>query len=219
MKKSRVVALVLASTGLSAFNVLAKQTEGFYIKPMLGVSQISDQNFTVQGSQGLDGNANASASSGIAAGLGIGYQITPSFSTELYWEYRSNDTDTNIDNVETSFTGNYASSIVYLNGYYHVIQNQDWGMYVGAGFGYVQEIDLDLEESGLERSFSDSGDTLLNLMLGFDYGLTSNVSLNAELRLAKTQSVDLSAEENVSGSATDLAYSPSTLAVGIKWRF
>ena len=188
-------------------------------KPAVGVSQLSDQNFVIQDSDSLDGNGVASTSSGIAAGLGFGYQVNPSFSAEIYWEYRSNDTDTNIDNVETTFEGNYASSIVYLNGYYHFMQTKEWDFYVGAGLGYVQEIDLDLEESGLERSYSDSGDTVVNFMLGFDYALTPDISVNAELRIARAQSEDLPAEVNVSGSAGDLEYSPSTLGLGIKWRF
>ncbi len=99
------------------------------------------------------------------------------------------------------------------------MQTKEWDFYVGAGLGYVQEIDLDLEESGLERSYSDSGDTVVNFMLGFDYALTPDISVNAELRIARAQSVDLPAEVNVSGSAGDLEYSPSTLGHGIKWRF
>lgn len=68
MKKSLLTVYILIGSGLSVSNVFAKQNERLYTKPVIGVTQLSDQNFVVQGSETFDGNANVSTSTGIVAG-------------------------------------------------------------------------------------------------------------------------------------------------------
>lgn len=192
---------------------------GWYLKPTLGFSSLSDQSGTLSSTDGLDGEADIDLSSGFLAGFGVGYRYASPWRSELYWEYRSNDSDTRINQSEQAFSGNYASSIFYLNGYYHFYENSQWSLYAGAGLGYVQEIDLDIEQDGIERSYSGDGDLTAQLMLGAQYQIDKRWSVSTELRYSSLSSVDLDGEENAVGTLTGLDYDPLSLQVGFSWRF
>ena len=204
-----------------SFNVSAKdnsENKGWYVKPVIGTSFLSNTKGVVSDTGLIDGNADIDLSTGFVAGLATGYRYNDEITAEIHWEYRTNDSDTTTASGDV-FEGNYASSIIYLNGYYHFWQRDAWQAYAGAGLGWVQEIDIDIEDNGVERSFSGDGDIATQFMVGLDYRLNDQWDFNTELRYTTLSSIDLDGEENISGTFNDLDYDPVSITVGFKYRF
>ena len=114
--------------------------------------------------------------------------------------------------------GNYASNIFFINGHYHFNGHGDWQPYVGAGLGWIQEIDIDLEQNGVETSLSGDGDIGYQLFAGADYKLDEQWSMGFELRYGSTTGIDLKGEGN-NGRYRDLDYQPTTLQIGLTYRY
>ncbi len=208
-----VAVLVALST-----TTLVSHAEGqFYLKPYLGVSSLSDKTATTTGIGETDGVADIQINSGFVSGLGFGYKYNQKFAAEIAWEYRTNDSETTLADGSLFSEGNYASNTLYLNGYYFITQTTRWSPYVGAGIGWIQEIDLDFESDGVEQSFSGDGEIALQFLAGMEYSLSNNVELNAELKYSQA-SADLEGE-NAVGSITELDYDPLTFQLGVSFLF
>ena len=188
---------------------------GWFVKPYGGYSGLSDTSGDFDGVQSVD----VELSGGFLAGLGIGYMYNEHWIAELAWEYRSNDSETRFADGTFFDDGNYASNIFYLNGYYRFDARGKWQPYVGAGIGWVQEIDIDLEGLGPEQSYSGDGDLALQLMGGLNYEVTDRWLINGELKYSRISDVDLEAESGAVGSINGLDYDPWTLSVGVIYRF
>lgn len=191
----------------------------FFLRPVFGMSSLSDTSGQTTAIGNTDGNVDVKIDGGFNAGLGFGYYYTDQFAVELFWEYRSNDSETTLADGTQFTEGNYASNIFFLNGHYYFSSESKWTPYVGAGLGWIQEIDLDLETAGQELSYSGDGDITYQAFAGIDYQLSSKISVNAELRYQALSSVDLSAENGGAGSFSGLDYNPLTLQMGLSWRF
>ncbi len=191
----------------------------WYLKPQLGISNISDQSGNAVNAGVFDGDWQSGTDSGFTAGLGLGYQYSQGVSAELFWEYRSNDSNTTIKNTDQSFDGNYAANLIMVNGYYHFLSNGSWRPFLGAGLVWAQEIDIDLESDGTEQSYSGDGDFGWQIALGTSYQLTPRWQLNAELRYTSLSSLELQGEEGATGKLSGFDYQPKTLAIGFQYHF
>jgi outer membrane protein W len=192
--------------------------EGYFLRPVFGISQLSDTDGQTQDIGATNGNLDISVDGGFNAGLGFGYHYNNNIAVEVFWEYRTNDSEALIDDGTFFEEGNYASNIFYLNGFYFIENESSWSPYVGAGVGYVQEIDIDFEQNGAELSYSDSGSVAYQLFAGLDYKFSKHLLANAEVRYSSVSVGTLEGEENI-GSIDDLDYTPITLQIGIKWLF
>ena len=190
---------------------------GWFAKPYVGASLLSatDGSRVDQITQDLDVETDA----GFLAGMGVGYRYNDNWATEIAWEYRTNDSETIFADGTRFGDGNYASNTFYLNGYYFFDAIGHWQPYVGAGLGWTQEIDLDLEGLGPEQSFSGDGDVALQIYGGAEYQFTDRLYLNLELRYSRLSSVDLDAESNALGAIEGLDYTPLTFGAGLTYRF
>ncbi len=89
----------------------------------------------------------------MVAGFALGLDRGP-FTFEFDDLYRSDDFDQVTFADGRSVTdGNYASEMIGLNAYYRFRTDTDIQPYLGAGLGWVQEVDVDFEENGVETSF------------------------------------------------------------------
>lgn len=196
----------------------AADNANWYVKPYLGLSNISDQQGTlVQGANSTEITTNTDT--GFTSGIALGYQYDAHYSAELGWEYRSSDTDSQLSANDNRYGGNCASSMFFFNGFYHLKSSSVWTPYVGAGLVWVQEVDLDLELNATEQSYSGGGDTGYQLMLGMDYAINSQWQVNTELRYLAIGDVELRGEENATGELQGFDYDPMTLSVALKYRF
>lgn len=196
-------------------------TQGnYYLRPHIGLSIVQGNDFDQTGVATPGATGDGSYDSGFATGLAFGYRYGNGFSAELDWEYRNNGNDAVVFSDGTSFSdGDIASNIFYLNGYYTF--DQYFGKlrpYVGAGIGWVQEIDLDLESGGVETSYSADGDIAWQLMVGAETEVARNWRVQGELRYTRVAGVDLE-QEGGPGRVTDLDYDAWTIGLGVTYDF
>jgi outer membrane protein W len=194
-------------------------SNNFYIKPIVGVSVLSDQTFITDNLLEQTGSADIELNNGLNLGLGAGYRFNDSVVLELAWEYRTNDSNTTLNNGAT-FAGNYASSLFSANAYYTFFRYDNIDVYAGTGLIYVQEIDLDLEDSELERSLSGNGSSGMQFMIGTRYQLAKSWYLQAQLRHISVSNMRLDAEENLNtGSINNLSYKPLSFELAVAYWF
>jgi opacity protein-like surface antigen len=216
MKKSR---LVLLGTLLASGSASANTEGNWFVRPYLGLSQMSDIDSDFEAIEGLSGNAKIDLDSGFTGGLGVGYRLSDAFTLEFGWEYRSNDSEVTLDDNEKFDDGNYASNIFYLNGHYLFARNGSWQPYAGAGLTWIEEIDIDLERGGEELSYSGGGEVGYQVFAGINYELTRQWLLQSELRYGSITSIDLDGESGDPGSFDGIDYETTTLQVGLVYAF
>jgi outer membrane autotransporter protein len=216
---NRKVTLFYLLLALAPDTVLAEETRGWLVRGYAGYSNLSDQDADSFGIGAGESSGDVELDGGYAAGLGLAYRYNDRWSAELAWEFRSHDSEVDLDNGERYDDGNYASSTFWLNGFYHLARRGRWQPYIGAGVGYIEEIDIDLDRSGeSERSFSDDGDVAWQAFAGVDYELNERWDLQAEVRYSYLDDVNLD-EEGGSGRLSGLDYDPVTFQLGVVYRF
>ena len=215
----KLISLFVATAlALTAFHASAESS--WYIKPTFGISMLSDQDGQVTDVLAQTGSVDIKLDGGFNAGIAAGYFVNNNWAVELYWEYRSNDSETTLPGGIEFTDGNFASSVIAINAYHYFESDTDWRWFAGAGLAFTQEIDIDLEDASGERSFSGSGDTGFQLMFGADYTLSKRLSAQAELRYTIISGVDMDAEENVTiGTFENIDYTPLSLQLSLKYSF
>jgi opacity protein-like surface antigen len=192
----------------------------FYLRPHVGLSMLQDNDFRQSGVAAAGAKGDGEYDTGWVAGLGFGYRYGNGWSAEIDWEYRTNDNDSVNFSDGTNFDdGDIASNIFYLNGYYTFdLPGRGFRPFVGAGVGWVQEIDLDLESGGRERSYSGDGDFAWQIMAGLEADLADSWRLQGELRYTQLAGVDLDAEGGA-GRITGLDYDAWSVGIGLVYDF
>lgn len=207
----RNFAVLMAGIFLSA-PVAASQTPHFYVKPYAGISYMND----VTAQTGAS-NIDIELEKGMTLGAAFGYRYNTNIAAELAWEYRSNGSESQVG-TEFYPDGNYASNLIYLNGVYFFNPIGKLTPYIGAGVGWIQEIDIDLERSGVETSFSNSGNLSYQGFVGVEYSWSAAWSFHTELRHAGAKSGDLR-DEQTNAMFSNLNYKPFTWQLGAKYQF
>ena len=216
MKHSKIILLFsfLISTSTAIF---ASEDSGWFLRPTFGLSNLSDTSGELLATPDGASRVTVATESGFATGLGLGYQYNPNLAVEIFWEYRTNDSDSQlVDN--TIYSGNYASNVFYLNGYYYFDSESDWSTYVGAGIGWVQEIDLDWEVGSMEESYSSDGDSSFQVFAGTQYKLTEQWDFQLELRYGNASSINMNNEIS-DIPLNGLDYKTTTVQLGFVYNF
>lgn len=191
----------------------------WFVRPYLGLSQMSDLNSDFTDIDNLSGEADIDLDTGFTGGLGLGYRYTDKVAVEFGWEYRSNDAETALNEVSEFDDGNYATNVFYLNGHYLFDKKDEWQPYVGAGLTWVEEIDIDLERGGRELSYSGNGDTGYQVFGGINYDLSDSWKLQSELRYGSITGIDLEGEGSDPGEFDGIDYETTTLHIGMVYDF
>ncbi|MCG7560329.1 outer membrane beta-barrel protein [Pseudoalteromonas sp. McH1-42] len=213
MNKYRLGLLTCAAFFCS--NVYA---DGWFVRPVIGTSFMSDTSGTSLNVDSVTGSVDVDLNTGFNAGLGIGYRYNKNWASEFYWEYRTNDSTVDLAGQSNFNDGNYASNIFYINTHYILTPESNWKTYLGAGLGWVQEVDIDLERGGVEQSYSGDGSVAWQLFLGTEKDIAENLSFQAELRYGRVSGIDLDGE-GVPGTLMDLDYTTTTVQVGLRYEF
>lgn len=213
---SQLGLMALLGAGALSSSMHGHANEGWSVVPYVGLSQLDDQTPTISNADDIaDGGLGITVDSGFTAGLGIRYDYADSpWSSEIGWEYRSNDAVATASNGLALPDGNYASNTFYLNGRYALRNGRPLTPWVGGGLTWIQEVDLDSENAQEERSFEDSGSVGFQLMAGFNYKLSERLYLSTELRYSSITGIDLN-EERGDGLISDIDYQPITFGLGI----
>ncbi|MFK7992895.1 MAG: hypothetical protein AB8B87_02075 [Granulosicoccus sp.] len=145
--------------GITLLHSMAAQSagEGWSAVPYAGFSLLGDKSPTIVGANEIDdGSPDAAVDAGFTAGLSLRYEYTDSpWASEIGWEYRSNDAETTTADGVVLPDGNYAPNIFSLNERYSLTQGDRVTPWFGGGLTWVQELDLDSENTDGERLFSD----------------------------------------------------------------
>ena len=216
------IGIILTVSTLISNAAFADDTGKWSVKLYGGISTMGDQSIDQTGVPGVTAGATGTINSdnGFMAGGSVGYNYTNNLSVELAWDYRSNDSKTNFSNGTSFNDGDFASSIFFVSGKYTFdsIPQSNLRPYIGAGLGYVQEIDLDLVNGGVEYSYSKNNEMAYQFMTGITYTLTKKIDLDAGLRYVRVDSINLK-RENGSGELRNVDYDPLSLAIGLSYKF
>ena len=217
--KTLLLLLVLTLSCLH-YTVTAHADAGkWYLSAHTGVSQLGDTSGQTLNVGSTNGKASIGLDNGFLAGMAVGYRYATNWMAEIAWEYRSNDSETMLADGTKFNDGNYASNVFYLNGLYHFSIRGNWEPYVGVGLGWIQEIDLDLEDSNVEISYSGDGNIGWQFIAGINYHLNDDWSITGKLRYAEFGSIDLADESSALDTIQSLEYAPATYELGIAYRF
>ena len=216
----RIIAIGLITSSVFGIHSTHAAGKGWSIVPYVGLSQLGDQSPSIIDAEGIaEGTTDISVERGFTAGLSVRYDYEQSpWVSEFGWEYRSNDSITNDADGIALPDGNYASNTFYINGRYTLKEYSRVAPWIGAGVSWIQEIDLDSEDSTGERSFSDSGSIGFQAMVGADYNLSERLYLTSEIRYSSQTGLNL-VEEGGNGRINGIDYQPVTLGIGLGFRF
>lgn len=203
--------IALIALGLLVQPVVAEEG-GYYGRLSIGASSPSDPD--VDGA--ISGSASMSTGQVFGGAVGYAYAGSP-FRAEIEYLYRTADADP----FAGTAGGDLASTSLALNGYYDFLMAGPVIPYVGAGVGYVTEIDFDITSSTGSGTgageYSDRGGSLFQVMLGARYPVTGRLSLMGELRYFNAGSVTL--DRSGGQESIELDYSGLEFNVGLQFAF
>jgi opacity protein-like surface antigen len=207
-----LVALIAAGGAQSA-------DTGAYATAVFGLANQSDQSLAYSGS-GPAQSGNATLDGGGLAGGALGWDFGNGWRLEGEFAYQSVDSRiVGLTAPAAIGSGNYASTSVAVNALYafDLFGSPRALTYVGVGLVRLTEVDIDVEASGGELSYSGTGNAV-QLLAGARYALGERWYIDAGLRWLRASSVDLDGEGATIGRlAAD--YEPWAATVGIGWRF
>jgi opacity protein-like surface antigen len=226
MRFQRIIKECVYLSGLATLLCLATTTsqasadtgdyEGPYTRLLGGLNFTTDSDFT--GSNADFPSGEASLASGAMIGLGGGYRFNRNFAAELEYAYRSNDIDKvkGAGGATISDGGDLASVAIMANGLYYFDFADNWSPYVGLGFGFLQEIDSDVQLVG-RNSQKDLEDQVFawQAMAGAEVPIDDKWRVYGESRFMSAPSPDLG---NSNGSYS-VDYNNISLIFGIGYQF
>lgn len=109
--------------------------------------------------------------------------------------------------------GDYASVAVTGNAIYSFTTSGAWRPYVGAGLGFLQEIDADLQPAIGE--VNDRGAFAYQVLGGVGYRLSDAIELTLEGRYLGTSGVELEG----GGQSFEADYDHMGVLFGLRWQF
>ncbi len=217
--------IACALTGCSfatAMPVLAQtETEGFYATAYVQATRLSSTTFDEIGNANFGAGLKADFDVGLGLGGDIGFKYGNGWAAEFEWNWRRHDLKSLSGRGNVSVTeGDFASNILFVNGLRRFVGLQSgWVPYVGAGVGWVQEIDFDLNTGSTERAWSKQGEIGFQLIGGAEFPLGDDWRLTADVRLLRIGKTQLGAEEGVIGQLAKPAYNPLSVQVGLRRLF
>ena len=213
------LAIVTVCAGVGLYCGAAQADDNWYATAKFGFNTLGDQTVSYVGPGGSS-SGNTKFDGGFAAGGAVGYEFGNNWRLEGEVLYRTSELDTaDVAGLGTFTEGDYSSVAIAVNGLYdfNLFGNENVKTYVGAGLGWLQEIDIDFEQDGVEQSFS-TDDIGFQAMFGARYELGENWFIDAEARYFFASDIEMTAEDNAIGTIT-ADYDPLTFAVSVGLSF
>jgi outer membrane autotransporter protein len=198
-------------------------SKGFYVTLYGQYSRLGSSDLAETGALGAGNALSAKFGNGMGFGGDVGYRYANGWAAEIEWNYRSHSLDS-LRQGETNVAsaGDFASNIILVNGLRRFNTAGAWTPYLGAGIGWVEEIDIDLKPGagGAKRGYSAGSKTAFQLIAGAEYALTPNWSLTSDARWLHVGSVKLENEAGNPGGLVDsLKYNPLSVQLGVRYNF
>ena len=198
----------------------ATEPRGYYATIYAQASRLSSTSFDESGTGELGAGLTAKFDMGFGFGGDIGFRYGNGWAAEVEWNYRRHDLKSLSVSTTTVNDGDFASNIFFINGLRRFPSaSGGWTPYVGAGIGWVQEIDFDLNSGGTDRAWSKQGKVGLQLIAGAEIPMSKDWRLTADVRMLRLGSVELPAEEGVTGRLSKPDYNPVSVQLGLRRMF
>jgi|688.fasta_scaffold20212_7 opacity protein-like surface antigen len=212
----------VANTALSS--LAAAEPRGYYATIYAQASRLGSTNFDEIGNADFGNGLKAKFDAGFGFGGDIGFRYGNGWAAEVEWNYRRHDLKSLSGGSggasPTVTEGDFASSILFINGFRRFPSALGgWTPYVGAGVGWVQEIDFDLNSAGTDRAWSKQGKIGLQLIAGAEIPMNKDWRLTADVRMLRLGSVELPAEEGATGRLSKPDYNPVSVQLGLRRMF
>jgi outer membrane protein W len=214
-----LLSAMTVATSLSSAS-FANDGGKWYGKLYGGASVLGDHTIKQTGVAAAGATGKNENDGGFLAGGAVGYHYSNNLSAELAWDYITNDATNRFSDGTNFNDGDFSSSIFFLNGRYTFdsIMQTKFRPYLGAGIGYVEEIDMDLNTGGVERSYSQDGELAYQLMAGASYAMTDSIDLDAGVRYVRVDSINLK-REGGTGELRNVDYNPVLFTIGASYKF
>jgi hypothetical protein len=207
--------LMIGMTGTTSAQA---EPRGFYTTVYAQASTLGSTTFNEVGNAGLGTGLKASFGAGLGLGGDIGFRYGNGWASELEWNWRRHDLKSVYrSGSKLASSGDFASNTFFVNGLRRFTgQAGGWTPYVGAGLGWVQEIDFDIHSGGKDRAWSKKGKAAVQLIGGTEIALGDAWRLTADVRIWRVGHVELPAEEGVTGRLIQPRYNPVSVQVGLR---
>jgi len=201
-----------------AQSAASAEPRGFYATVYAQASRLGLTRFDEIGNAGLGPGLTARFDQGLGLGGDLGFRYGNGWAAELEWNWRRHDLKSlRSGGAALSTEGDFASNIFFVNGLRRFVGAAgSWTPYVGAGIGWVQEIDFDLNSGNTERAWSRQGQVGLQLIGGVEVPLGKAWRMVADIRMLQLGKVELPAEEGVTGRLAKPRYDPVSVQVGLR---
>ena len=205
---------------LLAGTAIADEIRSLYATANVGIGSLSSTTLTFS-----DGNtaetAEADYSASFAGGGTLGYRFGNGWSVEGEIMYRRNELDpVNVPGLGQFNEGDFASLGFGINALYQfdIGSSGKLNAYIGPGFVYLQEIDIDFDNSGQQEISFETDDIAWQLKLGGRYSFTERWFMDAAATYLVADGVKMALPADATNSI-ESDYDHLTLSVGIGWRF
>lgn len=214
---------LLCASLLPAAAMAQADPKGFYATLYGQHSRIGSSTAAETGARGAGNGLRAEFGGGLGFGGDFGWRYGNGWAAEVEWNYRRHSLDAlKLGAATVARDGDFASNTLLINGVRRLGKSGAWTPYLGAGIGWVQEIDIDLTPAagGAERGYSSGRKVAFQLMAGVEYVLTPRWSMAGDARWLRVGSVRLNNEEgNAGGTIGPLTYNPVSVQLGLRYRF
>ena len=213
---------LLGCITVTALPVLAQEEpRGFYATAYAQASRLESTSFDELGNARLGNGLTAEFDIGLGLGGDIGFRYGNGWAAEFEWNWRRHELQSLRGGRGALVDeGDFASNILFVNGVRRFIRSDGgWTPYAGVGQGWVQEIDFDLNTGATERAWSRQGEFGVQFMGGVEMPLGDDWRLTADVRYLRLGSIELPAEEGVTGRLVKPDYNPLSFQIGLRRNF
>jgi len=214
--KSRVCTSLAGLSILASMPAVAQDRSGLYISAYGGSSSLASTSLTESRASLSTLAGKGSFGSGSGIGGAFGYRYGNGWAAELAWDYRSHD----VKRIGgTPVQGDFASTTAFINGYYRFDKLGIVRPFVGAGLGYVTEMDIDLNRDGSEQEYSRRGGVAVQAIVGGEMELTDQWSVSTDLRWSEMGSGSFQSSSTGATLSGKPKYQPTSVNLGLTYRF
>lgn len=201
---------------LASFNASAHDRSGLYVSAYGGASMLGSTRLAESREAMPTLSGKASFDGGIGLGGAMGQRYGNGWAAEVAWDYRRHD----LKRIGAQrVSGDFASSVAFINGYYRFQKVSMIRPFAGAGVGYATEIDMDLSRDGAGQEYSRRGGLALQAILGGEMDITERWSVSADVRWIRLSSGSFKSTKAGAELSGNPKYQPTALHVGVAYHF
>ena len=219
---TRTAATIATFGFLLAANVAgARENDSkWYATAQVGLGSLSSSSLSYSDGTSSE-TTNANFEESFAGGGTLGYRIGKGWSIEGEIQYRRNDLEAvDVPTLGNFSGGDFASLGIVVNALYNfdIGESGKLSGYVGPGFVYFQEIDIDFDQAGEQELSFETDDTAFQLKFGGRYEFSDRWFMDAGATWLTADSVRLELPAD-STQTISSDYNHWTIRIGAGLRF